>query len=353
MRPAPLATIANPLLQRRKEPDEEQLLKLFWNRAELKKELAQLRRDKEKLLDQLRQQESVNLRSQQQLEQLEALLADPVQAMNALVYYQLRGVWQHCRKRLARVGRELADRQHQRESQSAMGRFEQQREAEFVTIDGRLGDLEDQARAITADLRAFEEQGQRLRGFWNYFRRRTAAERAEATRAALDGVRQQIERLQAERREKEAEPGPAFAGLSVEGKRNINLAIIAMAQQLLVHFAERNVAGLAREAAVRGLADVGYGSVAECQDLGQAIESVLRRLDSVERLNALVRRRAEYLKANAQYRRDKDVVPVAGSFAAVPVGITEVGEPRPADDRVIPVNVLADEYWDVYAALLS
>jgi hypothetical protein len=353
MRPAPLATIANPLLQRRKEPDEEQLLKLFWNRAELKKELAQLRRDKEKLLDQLRQQENVNLRSQQQLEQLEALLADPVQAMNALVYYQLRGVWQQCRKRLARVGRELSERQHERESQHARGRFEQQRDAEIGAIDRRLGDLEGQARAIAADLQAFEEQHRRLRGFWNYFRRRTATERAEATRAALDGVRTQVERLQAERQAKEADPGPAFAGLSIEGKRNINLAIVAMAQQLLVHFAERNVAGLAREAAVRSLADVGYGSVAECQDLGQAIESVLRRLDSVDRLNVLVRRRAEFLKANAQYRRDVDVVPVAGSFAAVPVGITEVGEPRPADDRVIPVNVLADEYWDVYAALLS
>ena len=49
-----MAAIASPLLQRRKEPDEEQLLKLFWNRAELKKELGKLRLEKEKLLDQLR-----------------------------------------------------------------------------------------------------------------------------------------------------------------------------------------------------------------------------------------------------------------------------------------------------------
>ena len=77
-----MATIASPLLQRRKEPDEEQLLKLFWNRAELKKELGKLRLEKEKLVDQLRQQESVNLRSEQRLEQLENLLADPLQAAN-------------------------------------------------------------------------------------------------------------------------------------------------------------------------------------------------------------------------------------------------------------------------------
>ena len=92
-----MATIASPLLQRRKEPDDEQLLKLFWNRAELKKELGILRREKEKLMDQVRQQESVNLRAQQRLEQLEAQLADPQQAVNAVVYYQLKGVWQQCR----------------------------------------------------------------------------------------------------------------------------------------------------------------------------------------------------------------------------------------------------------------
>ena len=126
-RPIQMATIASPLLQRRKEPDEEQLLKLFWNRAELKKELAKLRREKEKLIDQLRQQETINLRAQQRLEQLENLLADPLQAVNAVIYYQLRGVWQQCRKRLMRVARELADRQQDREEQHSRGRFEQKR----------------------------------------------------------------------------------------------------------------------------------------------------------------------------------------------------------------------------------
>ncbi len=348
-----MATIATPLLQRRKEPDEEQLLKLFWNRAELKKELAQLRRDKDKLIDQLRQQEGVNLRSQQRLEQLENLLADPLQAMNALVYYQLRGVWQQCRKRLTRVARELAERQQDREEQHAKARFEQARDAEMAVMDAKLADVDGRLRVVAEDLRAFEERGCQLRGFWNYFRRRVANERAEATRAALEGLQSQVERLQAARREKELEPGPAFAGLSIEGKRNINLAIVAMAQQLLVHFAEQNVAGLAREAAVRSLTDVTYGSVAECQVLGHAIETVARRLETMERLNALVRRRAEFLKLTAQYRRETDTVPVAGSFATVPVRITDGGEPQPADDRVIPVNVLADEYWDIYAVLLN
>ncbi len=348
-----MATIASPLLQRRKEPDEEQLLKLFWNRAELKKELAQMRRENEKLIDQLRQQEGVNLRSQQRLEQLENLLADPLQAVNALVYYQLRGVWQQSRKRLMRLVRELVDRQQDREEQHARAGFEQQRDSDLAVVDEKIFDIESRSRAVENELRSVDERCRELRGFWNYFRRRNAGDRAAAIRAELDGLRSQVGRLQATRQEKELEPCSAFAGISTEGKRNINLAIVAMAQQLLVHLADHNVAGLAREAAVRSLADVTYGSTAQCRTLGQNIEIVVRRLEACEKLNAQVRRRAELLALTAQYRRETDTVPVAGSFASVPVLISEAGELRATDDRVIEVNVLADEYWDIYNVLLN
>lgn len=348
-----MATIASPLLQRRKEPDEEQLLKLFWNRAELKKELGKLRLEKEKLIDQLRQQESVNLRAGQRLDQLENLLADPLQAANVAVYYQLRGVWQQCRKRLMRVARELAERQQNREEQHARGRFEQRRQGELAILDDKLNGLVDQARAMAADLHAAEERYRRLQGFWNYFRRRATNDRCEAIRASVDGLQAQVDRLKAERREKELEPGPAFEGLSSEGKRNINLAIVAMAQQLLVHFSEHNIAALAREAAVRSLADVSYGNATECRTLSQNIEKVVRKLETTEKLTVQMRRRAEFLKQKAQYRREIDTVPVASSFAAVPMAMTDTGDLRPVDDRTIPVNVLAEEYWDIYTVLLN
>jgi hypothetical protein len=348
-----MASVAAPLLQRRKEPDEEQLLKLFWNRAELKKELGGLRRDKEKLVDQLRQQESVNLRAQQRLGQLENLLADPVHAISAMVYYQLRGVWQQNRKRLMRLARELSERAQAREQRQVTLQFEEKRNGELAEIDMHIADLEARASGVTEECRILDDQRQRLRGFWNYFHRRAARERADAARATVEGLQAQVDRLQAARREKEREEGPALAGLSVESRRNINLAIIATAQQLLVHFAEGNVAGLAREAAVRDVAEVSYGSPAECQALGQTIQGVVYGLDAGDRLHALVRRRAEYLKLTAQYRRDNDTVPLAVSFAMVPVAIGETGEAAPADERQIPVNVLADEYWDIYSVLLN
>lgn len=348
-----MGTVTTPLLQRRQEPDEEQLLKLFWNRAELKKELARLRREKDKLIDQVRQQEAINLRAQQRLEQLEGLLADPVQAVNAVVYYQLRGVWQQCRKRLVRLARELAERQQDREERLAQQQCESVRDADLALIDSRIADVERRARVVRADLDAVEARLGELRAFWHYFRRRVLRDQKAAIQAALDGLQRQGERIRDERRSREAEPGPPFAGLSVEGRRNINLALIAMAQELLIQFSENDVAALAREASIRSLADVSYGDVAQCQKLGRSIEAVASQAEPADRMAGLIRRRAEFLRRTAQYRRDIDTIPVAGSFATVPVAIQEGGELQPAASRAIPVNVLAEEYWDVYSILLN
>lgn len=54
-----------------------------------------------------------------------------------------------------------------------------------------------------------------------------------------------------------------------------------------------------------------------------------------------------------QYRRDNDTIPVAGSLAGVAVDIEPVGEPRVAGRRMLAVNVLAEDYWDINSILLD
>ena len=49
--------LAQQLLARRKPVEDDRLLRLFWNRAELKREFAKLQRERERMLDQLRQQD--------------------------------------------------------------------------------------------------------------------------------------------------------------------------------------------------------------------------------------------------------------------------------------------------------
>lgn len=349
-----MASIASALVGRKSETDDEQqLLKLFWNRAEVKKELDGLRRETEKLSEQLRQRETAHLRVVQQLESLESILADPLQAANALVFYQLRGVWHVGRKRLARLGRELAERQRVREERHAETVFRAAKEEALAALDEKLAPLQTRARQIESDLHAVDARLAVLGGFWNLFRRKRISHQGEAIRAALEGLTAQIERHLGHRREVDNGTAPAFEGVSVEGKRNINIAIIAMAQQLVLHFTVNNVASLAREASVRPLTDTAYGSASECQELSRLVEASVAALPDAAKLMVASRRRAEYLRAAATFRRDADTVPSASSFAVIPVSITDSGDPRPAVDRALAVNVLADEYWDIYSVLLS
>ena len=85
----------------------EELLKLYWNRADVKRELKALRRERYELLDKLKEQEGAIQRAQEQLEGLERLLTNPLAAANAMVYFQLRHLWRVGAQRLEQFGREL------------------------------------------------------------------------------------------------------------------------------------------------------------------------------------------------------------------------------------------------------
>ena len=64
-----------------------------------------------------------------------------------------------------------------------------------------------------------------------------------------------------------------------------------------------------------------------------------------------VRNRASHLEKHAQYRSDSDLVPVASSFAEIPLIFSDADEPH--GKKSIPTNVLADEYWDIFSVLVT
>lgn len=348
-----MLTIASQILGRKRHLDEERLKKLFWNRAELKKSFARLRRERDQLRDKLRQQEGSTLRAQQRLEQLEGMLADPAQAANAAVFYQLRGIWAYCRKRLARLATDLAEHQQGVEHRRAIDQFNHAQGSALGSLEERMNETQTRIAKLTENLRQAQERHRDLRGFWNYFRRRTLMLQTEPMQSSLEAARDQFESLQRAYQEKRSETKPAFTGLTIDGKRKINLALIAMAQELYLHFSRHGVSGMAREAAGRNLVEVNYGTIPECRELNYRIEQLLRSLESNEKLAARVRSRSRGLAQQAQYRRDSDTVPVAGSFSVITPAPDELA---PAPHRrvdAVPANVLADEYWDIYGVLLT
>jgi len=329
--------------------DEERLLRLFWNRAELKKEFASLRREGDQLKERLRQQEGVTLRAQQQLEQLEGMLADPSHAANASVFYQLRGVWASCTRKLMRLSNDLTANQTERERHSATARYEESMRATIHVLDGQIKAARQREDAVTEQLQAMHERQAQLRGFWNFFKRRSLLADTEKLEHELQAAQMHTAQCRVAKDEKLTETAPEYDGLSLEGRRKMNLALIAIAQELFVHYSAKNISVLAREASVRQVAEVNYGNVDACRAMNAHIAKCARSLPVGDDLVKKVRRRAGCLTEQAAYRSETDTVPVAGSFANIQLNLDEpVGS---HGSKSVAVNVLADEYWDIYSVL--
>ena len=335
-------------LVRASEPiTEDRLLDLFWNRAELKKEFARLRRERDELQDRLRQQEGEILRRQQRLEQLEGLLSDPAQAMTVAVYYQLRGLWSYGSRQLRYLLRELSDQELDRQTEAERRQFEALRGRELEVLDERLRSARAQVRAARQALVATKRRNSGLR--WLLFRHRSRFE-VDAAQSVLGAAQAQYNQLQVQREQKLAEVLEPTDSLSLAARRRINLALIAMAQELLLHFSADQLATLAREASARALKDVSFGTASDCRKISRRLARHLVLLESSQFLPAKLGCRRRYLERMVQFRNEADTLPVAASVACIPLKLDADGQA--VGRGVLEVNVLTEEYWDLYSVLL-
>jgi hypothetical protein len=131
-----------------------------------------------------------------------------------------------------------------------------------------------------------------------------------------------------------------FEGLSIEGRRAVNLAVIAYAEQLYDRLATDNLAELARQSTLQRVFDAHYGSPAECQALMQRAAQAGSEIEGLAEDLADIKARTDRMRRVVTYRNDTETVPLAESLSAANAGSTR----RP--------NMLVDEYWDVYGALV-
>ncbi|HUO78870.1 MAG TPA: hypothetical protein VMU00_01905 [Steroidobacteraceae bacterium] len=339
-----ISALKLPLIGTRKSAEEqERLLKLYWNRAELKKELASLDDQLYQLRDRLKQQEAATQRAVEERESLETLLGNPELGFGALVHFQLNGLWRTCHAQLEQFAGELRRQQEDRERKRQLVDFHQDRQSRTQLATERL-------EAASAALQVEEQTEAALRsrlaaasGFWHYFRRRRLTEQLSRTIVQLGTARSYLEDMQEAKRTIEKEPWPEFGGLSLEGRRAINNAVIAYAQLLYARLAESGLALHARQARVKSVHESNYGARAECEALMVEIANGAALVKSQKDIASEIRQRTEALKNAASYRHPEDTVPDPGSLPSAFLG------------RGVPVrepNVLSDDYWDLYTALL-
>lgn len=324
-----------------KSQDSEKLLHLYWNRAELKKEFAGLRKEQFKLQDKIKQQEGSNARLQQKLDHLEELLIDPHWSNSVLVFYQLRGLATRCERKLARFAEQLKQQREQKQHNDVLVDWNEQRTREARATEKQILEQKEYVQQLEDQLQAERHRLMSMSGFLKIFRRRSVT-------AILDNLAEQIETSRLEQDSlaatlteiKDRNP-PDAAGLDISTKRSINLMILSFAQQLFLHFADDDLAALAKEANDKSVGAVNYGDEHECSSLLARIKRRVERMEQAADFAGILQQRAKLIGEAAMFRSDDDAVPVAASVAVV-FNIDQNGLIKKSE-----INVLGENYWGI------
>ncbi|MGE0113930.1 MAG: hypothetical protein AB7T07_03455 [Steroidobacteraceae bacterium] len=332
--------------------EDERLLQLYWNRVELKKEFSRLQEDNYSLLQQLKKQETAHGQMRERLQQLEEFLGNPENGAAVLVFYQLQALWSLASKRLAELRQELVNQQTERERRLQTIEFDQNRQRRLAELEKAILDTQSQADALDARVQILLRKLEALRWFWHYGQRRELNELLAPLQVELTQVNAQLVSLQQQRDELASAAIPDFSGLTVEGKRLVNTAIVAYAQQLLERLGGEGLAMLAKDASFKRVMDVDYGSVADCQAWMTKLQAALKTLQENPRDLSHLKQVTQRVRSNAFYRSDHDTVPVPETIGTVLVR-TLANAGRSAQPGVQEeINVLLDDYWELYSVLL-
>lgn len=331
--------------------EDERLLKLYWNRAAVKRELAELRRERHNLLDKLKDQENEIGRAQEQLEGLERLLINPLAAANAMVYFQLRHLWRVAAQRLADFASELKNQRAQKERQQLRDTVLAKRKRRLSAIEEKRASLITKYKGVKGQLADLQAALQSMNSLVRLFKGRGLTRQVNSLSQAKAALKDKLTELKDLQEKIASEPIPEPEGLSQESRRMINVAVIALAQHLVQHFSEHNLASLSKASMEKAVRDMKFGDRRDCDRMVERIRDRLNQLNNEKNLPALVHRRASYLSNQIEFRNETDTVPLAASVATIPPEISSSEEARRSSDEPLRINVLADEYWDLYAVL--
>jgi hypothetical protein len=340
----------------RHDPDQgEQLLKLYWNRAGVKRELKALKRERFELLDKLKEQEGAIVRAQEQLEGLERLLTNPLAAANAMVYFQLRHLWRVGAQRLEQFGKELQLQREKRERAQLQDSALAKRKRRLEAIGEKMRALLDKRRAVAEEAGRLEDKLARMNAVLRLFR----GPRLRRRLAGLAKGREMLDEKAAELKDLndkiQGEPLPEPEDLSLESRRLINAAVIALAQHLVLHFSEHDLATLAKAATERAVGDMKFGDRRDCDRMVERIRERIEELKVQKTVADTVKKRADQLLSEVKYRSDSDAVPTTECTELIhrTMGARALGDDltRRASDAPLRINVLEDDYWDLFAAL--
>jgi hypothetical protein len=334
-------------------PDEDhRVLELFRNRAELKKAYGGLQDETFRLKDLIKQQEGATQRVQEMLNTLEGRLSSTDTAYAALVFYQLRRLWQSGRELITQFAGDLARQQEERERRAHLAQHNRRQFAKKQAAEQQLAAAQSVYDEASAQYARLETQRAALTRFWHYFKRRALARQVEAAQLGMSSASGAVAQAQEGVAEVAREPTPEFPGISLEARRAINIAAIAYAEVLCLRVAtlKTPLVNLAREATSQREASDSYGTPQECVLLMGQVNRAQTLIAERVGLAEEIRVRSDRLKRVARYRGNNDGAPTTDSIALSEGDVMETAA-LGADAGRLP-NVLAEDTWDLFRILL-
>jgi chromosome segregation ATPase len=324
------------------EQDTDKLVDLFRNRSELKKEFAELRNEKYRLQDRIKEHRGSIERVQQQLSHLESLLLDPEWVHNVVAFYQLRRLGAHLEARVARFAEQLKQQREKRVQDQALEAWNERRDKERRQVDEAIEKHRIRLQMLEERLEEERHRLQAMRGLSKLRQGRSQEAQVEELEAGLTDARARNEALLEQRSRIDNQDLPPHEGLDIAAKRSINFMILSFAQQLYLDYHEDNLARMAKEASEKSVGAVNYGSKPDCDGIVAILQ---RRRDELSRCGesggAALQERARHIAKHARFRDKDDAVPESGSVA-------EVLDIRPNGSiQRLDANLLGENYFRI------
>ncbi len=291
----------------------------------------------------------------QRMKRLEAMLADPEKGQNAILYFRLRAIWAMCHSDLIALSRQFQEKYTAAGSDDGNDTMVSATSAAHKAFAARQ-------RVAHAGVRSLQEEQKRinyeLHGREKPFKvgeRSTLSKESIRIEKQLDGAIRELTALQ-----RNAPPALQSSaspvqqkGLTLQTRRAINIALIALAQYFYLFYQEDQISAMALSASRKSVEDVNFGLASECLALGSKVRELATLSKNERKRHEAVRQRVEYLKKRLRYTNNSDTIPDRYSVNTIPIRVNSHAGFLGDHDDSFPVNVLALNYWDVNAALLK
>lgn len=323
------------------EMESEKLLNLYWNRAGLKKEFAELRSENFQLHERIKEHEGATARIQQKLEQLESLLLDPASVYSTIVYFQLRGLNHKCQSKVAKFAEQLKRQREQKLHSQLLDDWNNRRSQEASGIEQKIGEQRLQAQMLEDRLQAERHRLATMSGFIKIFRGRSLTASLDKIAAGIDAAQRNEGLLISELAEIQDRDPPDTQGLDVATKRLINFMILAFAQQQFLALREDDMASLAKEAGEKSVGALNYGARQSCEELLAKIKGRRQALAASNDRADELKSRARMIAESAAFLDKDDAVPEAASVSNLYEFCAD------GSVKMSQLDLLGENYWNL------